>query len=108
MSLWMWIVLLFVLIKLPIAALLMWLPFRNDEAMRVAQAPEPSDEDGGSPALPAGPLDPRPRHPGSPRVRPRPPHPAALPPRRGSQGCSPAPDHQRVRTASGRASAGGS
>jgi len=100
MPLWMWIVMLLVLIKLPIAALMLWLPFRNDEAMRVAPAPEESDEDGGSPVLEAGPLDPKPRHPGSPHVRPRPPHPAAsLARRRGSHGCPPAPSTRRVRTA---------
>jgi hypothetical protein len=103
MPLWMWIVMLLVLIKLPIAALMLWLPFRNDEAMRVAPAPEASDEDGGSPVLGAGPIDPRPHHPGSPRVRPRPPHPAAsLAPRRGSPGCPPAPGTRRVRTVADR------
>ena len=58
MSLWMVIVLL-ALLKLPIAALMLWIPFRNDQAMNMA-APVDADEsgasdddDGGSKTLPA-------------------------------------------------------
>ena len=37
MPLWLWILMLAALIKLPIAALMLWIPFRNDEAMRVPE-----------------------------------------------------------------------
>ncbi len=36
----MWIVLLAAVIKVPIAALMLWIPFRNDEAMRAPEAPD--------------------------------------------------------------------
>lgn len=83
MSLWMLIVLLG-LLKLPIAGLMLWIPYRNDKAMSAAAAPEAdepdaSEDDGGSMALPASPLDP---HPQSPRPQPR---------RRGPHGSNPAP-----------------
>jgi hypothetical protein len=84
MSLWMVIVLLG-LLKMAIAGLMLWIPYRNDrQAMNVARANEPeesgaSEDDGGSTALPASPLDP---HPQSPRPRPR---------RRGPHGTDPAP-----------------
>jgi hypothetical protein len=92
MSLWMFMVLMLA-IKLPIAALMLWMPFRNDEAMRAAN-PGSSDEDGGSRTLPAGPLDPRPRSPISGRPFPRSP--------RGPHG-SPAPlSPRRARSAVGR------
>ena len=68
MSLWVMIALLG-LIKLPIAALMFWLPFREDEAMRSADAPGSVEDEGGSRALPGGPLDP---HPHRPRLGPRP------------------------------------
>ncbi len=51
------------LIKLPIAALMLWIPFRYDECDERSDPPGPSEDDGGSRALPAGPLDPRPRRP---------------------------------------------
>ena len=87
MQTWMWIALLFAgLIKLPIAALMFWIPFRYDEAAYAPDVPDSSEEDGGSKALPGGPLDPHPRMP-----RPR-------SPRRGPHG-SPAPlAPARVRT----------
>jgi hypothetical protein len=79
MSLWMLLV-LFGLLKLPLAGLMMWMPFRNDEAMRahaaasdVPDAPDSSEDDGGSRALPAGPRDPHPRMP-LPRSPRRDPH----------------------------------
>jgi hypothetical protein len=91
MSLWMVIVLLG-LLKLPIAALMLWIPFRDDQAMHMAgstgeeDAPESSEDDGGSIALPASPLDP---HPQSPRPHPR---------RRGPHGSdAPPPSPPRVR-----------
>ncbi len=39
MPLWIWIVLLAGLIKLPLAGLMLWMPFRNDEAMRAPEHP---------------------------------------------------------------------
>lgn len=87
------LILLMGLVKLPIAALMLWLPFRNDEATRATEPPGQSDDDGGSIALPAGPLNPRPRSPspsGSPPGRPR----------RGPHGSPPPPSPSRVRCAS--------
>lgn len=89
MSLWMVIVLLG-LLKLPVAALMLWIPFRNDQAMYSspaagAEEPGASEEDGGSIALPGSPLDP---HPRSPRPRPR---------RRGPHGHDTPPSPPRIR-----------
>ena len=55
MSLWMVIVLLG-LVKLPVAALMLWIPFRNDQAMSATAAADAdgaggSEDDGGSMAL---------------------------------------------------------
>jgi hypothetical protein len=87
MQLWMWILLATALIKLPIVALMLWIPFREDEAMRAPAAVEDSsEEDGGSKALPGGPLDPH----------PRPPLPRR--PRRGPHGSHPSPAPRRVRS----------
>ncbi|HYM54485.1 MAG TPA: hypothetical protein VES97_03925 [Solirubrobacteraceae bacterium] len=88
MPLWVWIVLLAALIKLPIAGLLLWLPFRYDESMRATQSADQDspEEDGGSKALPGGPLDPHPRAP-LPRT-----------PRRGPHGSPSPPGPRRVRT----------
>ncbi|HEX3519526.1 MAG TPA: hypothetical protein VHT29_10885 [Solirubrobacteraceae bacterium] len=86
MPMWVWIIMLAALIKLPIAALMLWIPFRNDEAMREPDLPDSSEEDGGSRALPGGPLDP---HPRSPR-----PHK----PRRGPHGTPSPSSPPRVRT----------
>jgi hypothetical protein len=80
MPLWLWIVVLAGLIKLPIAALMLWIPFHYDESMR-APTDVPSDsseEDGGSKALPGGPLDPHPRSP-LPRKPRRGPHGSPTP-----------------------------
>jgi len=86
MPLWLWILLFLTVIKLPLAGLMLWMPFRNDEAMRSADPSDSSEEDGGSRALPGGPLDPHPRMP-----RPR-------PSRRGPHG-SPSPAAPlRIRT----------
>jgi hypothetical protein len=91
MPLWMLIVLLG-LIKLPIAALMLWLPFRNDEATRASEPPDQSaEDDGGSRVLPAGPLNPRPR-------RPAPSGPTPRPPRRGPHGSPPPSSPRRIRT----------
>ncbi len=72
METWVWVLLLAALIKLPIAALMLWIPFRYDEAAY----PDPSDsseDEGGSKALPGGPLNPHPRTP-LPRHPRRGPH----------------------------------
>jgi len=87
MPLWLWILLLAALIKLPLAGLMLWIPFRYDESMRVPDVPDSSEEDGGSKALPGGPLDPHPRTP-----RPR-------RPRRGPHGSPTPPPPARVRGA---------
>lgn len=83
MPMWLWIVFFAALIKLPIAALMLWIPFRYDESMREPDASDSSDEDGGSRALPGGPLDPHPRAP-TPRKPRRGPHgsPSPSPPAR--------------------------
>jgi hypothetical protein len=90
MDLWIWILLVTTLvIKLPIVALMLWIPFRNDEAMQSPDTPGSSEEDGGSKALPGGPLDPHPRPPRSPLPRW---------PRRGPHGAPPSPAPKRIRT----------
>jgi hypothetical protein len=86
MPLWVWILLLAAFVKLPIAGLMLWIPFRNDEAMNSPDTPGSSEEDGGSKALPGSPLDP---HPRSPRPRR---------PRRGPHGSPTPPSPPRVRT----------
>jgi hypothetical protein len=78
MPLWVWVLLLVAMVKIPLAALMLWIPYRNDQAVEMRDVPDSSDEDGGSKALPGGPLDPHPRAP-----RPR-------RPRRGPHG-SPSP-----------------
>ena len=78
------------LIKLPIAVLMIWIPIRYDES---GVDPEPSDsseDDGGSKALPAGPLNPHPREPFPKR------------PRRGPHGSPSPPSPARVRTIAAR------
>lgn len=69
----MWVLLLAGLIKLPIAALMLWIPFRYDESQVVPDVSDSSEEDGGSKALPGGPLNPHPRGP-LPRSPRRGPH----------------------------------
>ena len=86
MPLWLWILLLVGLVKIPLAGLMLWIPFRYDESMRAPDIPDSSEEDGGSKALPGGPLDPHPRTP-----RPR-------RPRRGPHGSPSPPSPARVRT----------
>ena len=75
-----------VLVKIPLAGLMLWIPYRYDESMRLPDIPDSSEEDGGSKALPGGPLDPHPRMP-----RPR-------RPRRGPHGSPSPPAPARVRT----------
>ncbi|HEX3509905.1 MAG TPA: hypothetical protein VHT27_02280 [Solirubrobacteraceae bacterium] len=86
MPLWVWVLMLAALVKLPIAGLMLWIPFRNDSAMESHEASDSSEEDGGSKVLPAGPRDPHPRTP-----RPR-------RPRRGPHGSPSPPSPPRVRT----------
>jgi len=86
MELWVWVLLFAAVIKIPIAALMLWIPFHNDQAAESADVPDSSDEDGGSKALPGGPLDP---HPHVPRPRG---------PRRGPHGSPSPPSPPRVRT----------
>jgi hypothetical protein len=73
MPFWVWIIFFAALVKIPLAGLMLWIPFRNDEAMSAADIPDSSEEDGGSKALPGGPTDPHPRSPRPPRPR-RDPH----------------------------------
>src|SRR5947199_2774737 len=86
MPLWVWVLMLAALVKLPIAGLMLWIPFRNDAAMDSHEASDSSEEDGGSKALPAGPRDPHPRSPRPTR------------PRRGPHGSPSPPSPARVRT----------
>ncbi len=91
MGVWVLIVLLG-LIKLPLVALMLWMPFRSDPPPD--DVSDSSQEDGGSKTLPGGPHDGR-RHPRGPLPRT---------PRRGPHGSpSPSPP-ERVRrlTARGR------
>jgi hypothetical protein len=87
-----WVFLAVVLIKLPIAALLLWIPFRSDAALESLPAAEldpPGEDEGGSKMLPG---DFR-RH-----WRPRGPvHGRG--PRRGPHGGSAPPSPARVRAA---------
>jgi len=86
MPVWLWVLMLAALIKLPIAGLMLWIPFRNDDAVRSQDTTDSSEEDGGSKALPGSPVDPHPRTP-LPRR-----------PRRGPHGSQPPPPPRRTRT----------
>lgn len=91
MPLWFWVLMLATLIKVPIAALMLWIPFRNDAAMVAPESSDSSSEDeGGSRVLPGGPLNPHPRGP-LPRLPRRGPHGTGSPP-------SPARVRRRVHT----------
>jgi hypothetical protein len=85
MPLWVWILFFAALVKIPLAGLMLWIPYRYDEAVNAPDVPDSSEEDGGSKALPGGPLDPHPRAP-----RPR-------RPRRGPHGSPSPPSPSRVR-----------
>jgi hypothetical protein len=87
MSLWLLIVLLG-LVKVPIAALMLWLPFREERAAASPQTEGSTEDDGGSKALPAGPANPHPRRP----------HPWGSPRRRGPHGSPTVASPQRTRT----------
>jgi hypothetical protein len=86
MPTWTWILILAALIKLPLAGLMLWIPIHYDDAASPSESSDSSDEDGGSKALPGGPLDPHPRTP-LPRC-----------PRRGPHGSPAPPSPARVRT----------
>lgn len=89
MALWVLIFLLGI-VKLPLVAFLLWLPFRADPPPE--DATDSSQEDGGSKTLPNGSSGGR-RHPRGPRPRA---------PRRGPHG-SPAPaPPERVRSVTAR------
>lgn len=74
------------LVKVPIAALMIWIPLRSDAAMEAGEPADSSDEDGGSKTLPGGPCD---RHPRAPRRGPS--------PRRGPHGGAAHPSPTRTR-----------
>jgi hypothetical protein len=87
MSLWLLLALMG-LIKLVVASLMLWLPFRSDSAMVALEDDghsEPED-DGGTKTLPGSPNEPHPRLPLPDR------------PRRGPHGSPSPPSPARVRT----------
>jgi hypothetical protein len=82
-----WVVLVTLgLVKLVVASLMLWLPFRYDAAMMAVDDEPRSDDDGGSKVSPAASVDPHPRLP-LPRK-----------PRRGPHGSFSPPSPARVRT----------
>jgi hypothetical protein len=93
MPLWVLVLLLFVLIKIVIATLMFWLPYRSDTAMSTVgdgHSDTGTDDEGGSKVVPGPPTE------------PRPPLPLPNRPRRGPHG-SPSPSPPpRVRPASRR------
>jgi hypothetical protein len=89
-----WIVLVMLgLVKLVVASLMLWLPFRYDAAMMAVDDEPRSDDEGGSKVAPAAPVDPHPRLPLGHR------------PRRGPHGSSCPPSPPRVRTGARRVAA---
>jgi hypothetical protein len=99
MTTWTWVLILTLgLIKVPIAALMLWIPFRSDSALHSppsaesAEGESPGEDDGGSKTLPGlggGPRLGGPRHPRTPRGR--------RGPRRGPHGSPAPPSPARVR-----------
>jgi hypothetical protein len=85
MPLWLLVLMLFGLIKIVIAALMLWLPYRSEVAMIAAENGEEersdpgSDDEGGSKVLTGAPTDPHPRLPLPHRPR-RGPHGSPSPP----------------------------
>jgi hypothetical protein len=87
MPLWLLVLMLFGLIKIVIAALMLWLPYRSEAAMIAAEKGEKgeersdpgSDDEGGSKVLTGEPFDPHPRLPLPHRPR-RGPHGSPSPP----------------------------
>jgi hypothetical protein len=97
MSTWAWVLILgFGLIKLPIALLMLWVPFRFDESMDARAAPgedgSAGEDDGGSKTPADAPRRPSPDrpHPRAPRIGPR-------GPRRGPHGAPTPPVPARSR-----------
>jgi hypothetical protein len=86
-----WLLLgLMVLIKLVIAFLMLWLPYRSDSAMDVLgdqSSPDSGEDEGGSKTLSGSPAGPHPRLPLLPHR-----------PRRGPHGSPSAPSPSRIRT----------
>ncbi|HEY2631444.1 MAG TPA: hypothetical protein VGI26_03595 [Solirubrobacteraceae bacterium] len=75
-----WVVLVSLgLIKLVVASLMLWLPYRADVAMVAVEDEPRSDDEGGSKVSPAGPTDPHPHFP-LPRRPRRGPHGSSSPP----------------------------
>lgn len=91
MELWTLIVIVG-LVKIPMVGLLLWMPFRSDDALADISPPPSPPEDGGSRTLPQ---PPRGRHPREPLPRN---------PRRGPHGGVRVPAPQRARTSGGRSS----
>jgi hypothetical protein len=89
MALWLVLVMLG-LVKLVVASLMLWLPFRYDAAMTAVDDELRSDDEGGSKVAPEAPVDPHPRLP-LPRR-----------PRRGPHGSSSPPSPPRMRTGARR------
>jgi hypothetical protein len=87
MSLWLLLALVG-LVKLVVASLMLWLPFRSDSAMlaREDDGRSESDDEGGTKMLPGSPSEPHPRLPLPNR------------PRRGPHGSPSPPSPARVRT----------
>jgi hypothetical protein len=88
MALWT-LILLFVLIKLPLVAFMLWLPFRGERNIHEPAFSEAPEDDGGIKTLPGGSGD---RHP--PR---RPLHHGPFP-RRGPHGSASPTSPERVRS----------
>jgi hypothetical protein len=99
MHTWMWLVLLALgLIKVPMAAFMLWVPFRSDAALEPPPAAEPEsseEDDGGSKTLPGG-LGGDPRV-GGPRPHPRAPLRGRGPRRGPHGGAGRVPSPARVR-----------
>lgn len=82
------LILLFALIKIPLLAFMLWLPFHGDDNAYESGPADASEEDGGIKTSGGGCGDNNPRRPG--RHGPR--------PRRGPHGGAPAPSPERVRS----------
>jgi hypothetical protein len=104
MSTWTWVLILgFGLVKLPIALMMLWAPFRFDESAgplaEVDEDGSSGEDDGGSKTLPGAPRRPSPNRP-----HPRTPLRGPRGPRRGPHGApAPAPPARSRHTAPKRA-----
>lgn len=87
MSVWL-IILLFAVMKLPLAALMLWMPFRSDSAYHADDAGESDGKDDGGIKDESTDLPPRGPHPRTPRRWPR---------RRGPHGSPASPARTRFR-----------